>query len=123
MIRLVKNEIIKMGKIKLIFPYVLFSLIIIIQYFLVDNIVFENVISIIPFCGIILCVIFSGLISNEIENGTFRFYLTKSKSRNKIYFSKLLFSFVYIFIFTIYLYVLYFFNPVIHQWTFRFFLL
>ena len=98
MMGLIKNEYIKLGLFKIVFPIILFSIVIILEYYLNKVLMFEDIIKIIPYVGIVLCIIFSGIVSNEIESGTFRFYLTKSISRVKILTSKLLAVYIYTFI-------------------------
>jgi ABC-type transport system involved in multi-copper enzyme maturation permease subunit len=63
---------------------------------------------IIPLISIIISILFSNIFSGEISDGTFRMYLTKGVSREKIYLSKLLFSILVNFILTTYILFLYF---------------
>ena len=94
MISLINNEFIKLGKIKLITPFVIFSSVGLLEKFIFKTIQINRLFNLIPFIGIILCVMFSGIISNEIEFGTFRLYLTKAKSRIKIYNAKIITIFI-----------------------------
>ena len=109
MIRLINNEYIKIGKIKLFLPFVLLSLFIIIKYIINKSFSESDILSLIPFIGIIICIMFCGMISNEIESGTLRYYLTKPISRKKVYFSKLFSTFIYIILLTLYILIIYFF--------------
>ena len=84
MLNLIRNEFIKMGLFKIIFPFILFLFVIIMEYYFKEVIIYQDIVSLIPYIGIVLCIMFSGLISNEIESGTFKYYLTKSKPRRKI---------------------------------------
>ena len=94
MIKLINNEFKKIGPLKLSIPFVIILIVIILIYEFNDNM--KNTIFIlIPFIGIMMSIIFSGIISNEIENGTIRFYLTKPVSRNNIFKSKFLTIIIY----------------------------
>lgn len=77
------------------FPFVIFLVVIILIFEFTDNMK-NTIYNLIPFVGIMSSIIFSGIISNEVENGTIRFYLTKPISRNKIYQSKFLVIIIYI---------------------------
>ena len=55
----------------------------------------NTIFSLIPFIGIMISIIFSGIVSNEIDNGTIRFYLTKPVSRINILKSKFLTIVIY----------------------------
>lgn len=94
MIKLVINEFKKIGLLKLTLSFIVFLTIIVIIYEFNDDMK-NTIYNLIPFVGIMTSVLFSGIISNEIENGTFRFYLTKPISRKKIYQSKILTIMVY----------------------------
>lgn len=94
MIKLINNEFKKIGPLKLSFPFIIFLIVIIIIYEFNDNMK-NTIFSLIPFIGIMISIIFSGIISNEIENGTIRFYLTKPVSRINIYKSKFLTIVIY----------------------------
>lgn len=107
MIKLINNELKKIGIIKLTFPFLIFLIVIILIYEFTDNM--ENTIfNLIPFVGILSSIIFSGIISNEIENGTIRFYLTKPITRNKIFQSKFLTIIIYISILLIFIFFCYY---------------
>ncbi len=94
MIKLINNELKKIGIIKLIFPFLIFLIVIILIFEFTDDMK-DTIYNLIPFVGIMVSIIFSGIISNEIENGTIRFYLTKPVSRNKIYQSKFITILIY----------------------------
>ena len=87
-------------------PFVIFLIVIIIIFEFNDDMK-NTIFNLIPFVGIIISILFSGIISSEIENGTFRFYLTKPVSRDKIYKSKLLTIIIYGTILLIYIYFIY----------------
>lgn len=95
MIKLINNEFKKIGPIKLIFPFIIFLIVIILIYEFTDDMK-NTIFNLIPFVGILSSIIFSGIISTEIENGTIRFYLTKPITRNKIYQSKFYTIIIYI---------------------------
>ena len=91
MMNLIKNEFIKLGFKKQFISFIVLTIIIIINYFINnEKLSVDNMFTLIPFIGIIISILFSGIISEEIDSGTFRFYLTKPVSRTKIYISKLL---------------------------------
>lgn len=94
MINLILNEIKKIGVIKIILTFIIFLIVIIIVYEFSDNMK-NTIFSLIPFVGIMTSILFSGIISGEIESGTFRFYLTKPVSRKRIYQSKLITIMIY----------------------------
>ena len=96
MIKLVRNELIKVKKIKLLFSQVLFLIAVYMMKRYGEKSLFDLVYNIIPFIGIFTSIFFSGTIVNEIENGNFRFYLTKPFKRWKIYLSKLITILIYI---------------------------
>lgn len=104
MIKLINNEFKKIGIIKLLSSLLIFLIIIIIIFEFIDDMK-NTIFNLIPFSGIMISILFSGIISNEIENGTFRFYLTKPISRYKIYKSK----FITMIIYTIFLQLFIFF--------------
>jgi ABC-2 type transport system permease protein len=68
----------------------------------------NTIYNLIPFVGIMVSIIFSGIISNEIENGTIRFYLTKPISRNKIFQSKFITIIIYTIILLVFILFCYF---------------
>ncbi len=90
MIRLINNELIKVGKCKIVLSNLLFLTIILIIVKTSDSNIIDTSYRLIPFIGILMCIIFGGTISQEIENGTLRYYLTKPIKRWKIYLSKLI---------------------------------
>ena len=90
MIRLINNELIKVGKWKILLSNLLFLTIILIIVKTSDSNIIGTSYRLIPFIGILMCIIFGGTISQEIENGTLRYYLTKPIKRWKIYLSKLI---------------------------------
>ena len=91
MMNLIKNEFIKLGFKKQFISFIVLTIIIIINYFINnEKLSVDNMFTLIPFIGIIISILFSGIISEEIDFGTFRFYLTKPVNRTKIYISKLL---------------------------------
>ncbi len=106
MIRLIRNEFTKLGFIKIIIPFVIFLIIILIEFYF-NNVEYENLFELIPYVGIVLCILFSGIISSEIENGTFRYYLTKSSTRFKVLTSKLLTIYIYTFILYLFLFIVF----------------
>ena len=96
MSNLIKNEIIKTRVSKIIFTYILFiiSLFIINKYS--DNSIYDMSYYLIPFIGIVICILFSGSICLEIENGNMRYYLTKPYKRYKVYLPQLITILLYI---------------------------
>lgn len=89
MINLIKNEYIKIGVFKLITISIILILIMFCMHFLDININ-EKLIDFIPYISLIIVSIFGGIMSNEYQTGTIRFYLTKPINRRKILLSKLL---------------------------------
>ena len=83
-----------MGLFKLSIPLIIFLIVTILIFEFTNNMI-NTIFKLIPFIGIIISIIFSGIISNEVENGTIRFYLTKPVSRIKIYKSKFLTIVIY----------------------------
>jgi ABC-type transport system involved in multi-copper enzyme maturation permease subunit len=94
MINLILSEIKKVGIIKILLSFIIFLIVIIMIYEFSDDMK-NTIFSLIPFVGIMTSILFSGIISGEIETGTFRFYLTKPVSRKKIYQSKLITIMIY----------------------------
>lgn len=91
MIKLIRNEFIKLGKIKFICSHLVFLIAIIIYYYVNKKVITEDfILSLIPFIGVVLSIIFCNIMSSEYTKGTFRIYLTKPIKRTKIYISKLL---------------------------------
>ncbi len=107
--KIIRNEFTKLGIKKQIISFIILTTILILNYFINNrNLNEDNLLTMIPFIGIIITVLFSGIMSNEIENGTFRFYLTKPVSRYKIYLSKLLTIIIYTIEMLIYTILFYF---------------
>ena len=91
MTKLIKNEFLKLGKLKFILIHLIFLLIIITYYYVNKRVITEEfLLSLIPFIGVVVSILFCGIMSNEYNNGTFRIYLVKPINRTKIYISKLL---------------------------------
>ncbi len=107
--KLIKNEFIKIGIKKQIISFIVLTIVLTLNYFINNKSLNEdNLLTMIPFIGIIITILFSGIMSNEIENGTFRFYLTKPVNRYKIYLSKLSTIIIYIVEMLIYTILFYF---------------
>ncbi len=96
MIKLINNEFIKIKRSKLIFTQIIFIIIIYIMKKVSSNDLLNLSYNLIPFVGIMVCILFGNTISGEIENGTFRFYLTKPFKRWKVYLSKFICINIYI---------------------------
>lgn len=91
MIRLIKNEFIKLGRLKFICSHLVFSLSIMVYYYVNKHTITEEfILSLLPFVGVVLSIIFCSIVSSEYTKGTFRIYLTKPVKRTKVYISKLL---------------------------------
>ena len=91
MIKLIKNEFLKLGILKIILLNLLFLCTIIVYYCVNKRTVTEEfLLSLIPFIGVGVSILFCGIMSNEYKSGTFRIYLTKPVKRTKVYISKLL---------------------------------
>ncbi len=104
MIRLIKNEYIKIGKYKIIIMFGIFLIIICFIYKFNNKVdALNNSFKLIPFIGVSACILFSGIVSLEYTNGNLRYYLTKPIKRNKIYLSKILTIYLYIFSLIIYI--------------------
>lgn len=98
MINLIKNEFIKLGKVKFIGSHLVFLVSIIIYYYVNKKVITEDfILSLIPFIGVVLSITFCSIMSSEYTKGTFRIYLTKPVKRTKIYISKLLTIFLTLF--------------------------
>lgn len=106
MIKLVNNEFTKIGHFKLNLPFVIFIIVILIMKE-VGSLNFDKIYSLISFIGLCNCALFGGIISNEIENGTFRMYLTKPVKRKKVYLSKYIMMCFYTFILSIFIYFMF----------------
>ena len=106
MIRLVKNEYTKIGHFKLNLPFIIFTIVILIMKE-VEGLSFVKIYSLISFIGLCNCALFGGIISNEIENGTFRIYLTKPVKREKIYLSKYIMMCFYTFVLSLFIYFMF----------------
>lgn len=99
MVNLIKNEYIKIGKYKIIAFFLIFLIIICLIYKFNNDIdALNNSYELIPFIGVSTCILFSGTISLEYTNGNLRYYLTKPIKRNKIYLSKILSIYLYMFL-------------------------
>lgn len=100
MIKLVKNEFIKFSKLKIIICSLIVVGIINIIVYLNNGknvmIIKDTVFSLVPFIGIMICILCGGIVSNEFQSGTIRMYLTKPYKRWKILLSKLIFIFLLI---------------------------
>lgn len=106
MIKLINNEFKKIGISKILLSHLTFLVVIIIIFEFVDDMK-DTIFNLIPFSGIMTSILFSGIISNEIENGTFRFYLTKPISRQKIYKSKFITMIIYVIIIQLFIFFIY----------------
>ena len=106
MIRLVKNEYTKIGHFKLNLPFIIFTIVILIMKE-VESLSFGKIYSLISFIGLCNCALFGGIISNDIENGTFRIYLTKPVKREKIYLSKYIMMCFYTFVLSLFIYFIF----------------
>ncbi len=98
MINLIKNEFYKIKISKIITSYIFFITLLLLMNKYSDKSIEELSFNIVPFIGIFICLFWGGTISNEIEKGTFRFYLTKPVSRHKVYVSKLITTYIYTYI-------------------------
>lgn len=98
MIKLINNELNKVKKSKLLFSQFVLVISLIIMKKVSDKNIIDLSFNLIPFVGIIICLLFGGIISSEIENGNFRYYLTKPYRRWKIYLSKMLCILIYLII-------------------------
>lgn len=95
MIKLIKNELKKIGLLKILFSYLLCILIILLLYKINNKGFIYTSYTLIEFIPIIVIIIFSPTISNEINNGTFKIYLTKPIKRYKILLSKYITEIIY----------------------------
>ncbi len=96
MINLIKNEFIKIRLSKIIFSQILLIITLLCIKRYGNKSILELSYNLIPIVSIIICILFGGIISNEIENGSFRYYLTKPYKRWKIYLSKMITIIIYI---------------------------
>lgn len=106
-IKLINNELIKIGKWKIILSNLVFLTIILIIVKVNEYNVIETSYRLIPFIGVLMCIIFGGTISQEIDNGTLRYYLTKPIKRWKIYLSKLITMHIYLIIILSFMMIVY----------------
>ena len=88
MVNLIKNELYKVKFSKILASEIFLILLFIVFIKFSKKTVFEISLNLIPFVEILTIVIFSGILSDEISSGTFKFYLTKPASRLSIYVSK-----------------------------------
>ena len=100
MISLIVNEYKKIKASKIIISVCLIIVSIYILIYLNKDMsgieLFNLIYRFIPFLGILICVLFAGIVNNEVNKGTFRYYLTKPYYRSKVIISKLLFVYLYI---------------------------
>lgn len=100
MISLIVNEYKKIKASKIIISACLIIISIYILIYLNRDMngieLFNLIYRFIPFLGILICVLFAGIVNNEVNKGTFRYYLTKPYYRSKVIISKLLFVYLYI---------------------------
>lgn len=90
MISLIVNEIKKSSLIKLIIIISIFIVSILLLYKF-NYLNYYSLYKVIPFISISSIVLNNNIVSNEINNGTFRYYLTKPIKRYKIYLSKFIY--------------------------------
>ena len=98
MIKLINNEFNKIKKSKIVFIQVLFIIVIYVIHRFTNRNLDDISFNLIQFVGVIICILFSGTISSEIENGQMRYYLTKPYKRYKIYIAKFFSILIYIII-------------------------
>lgn len=96
MIKIINNEFIKVKRSKLLLSQIVFLIIICIIKKYSNKFLLDSIYSLIPFIGMMTCIIYSGTICGEIENGTIKYYLTKPYKRWKIYLAKLLCIYLYL---------------------------
>ncbi len=101
MINLIKNEFNKIKISKVVLSYLFYATLLLLMNKYSDKNIEDLSFNIIPFIGIFICLFWGGTISNEIEKGTFRFYLTKPVSRHKVYVSKLITTYIYSYVGTL----------------------
>lgn len=107
MIKLIKNEFLKVKYYKILITQLIFIVILFLLYKLdYDN---KIIFNLIPFLGVFCSVYYSGIISNEINDGTFRYYLTKPVRRSKIFLSKFLTIIIYLILNLIFIFLVYYF--------------
>ena len=106
-IKLIINEIIKVGIYKLVITDLIFLIVILLIYKNNKNNILSTSYTLIPFIGIFIIVFFGGTISSEIEHGSIKCYLTKPILRWKIYLSKLLTIYLYIVLIVSYIIFIY----------------
>ena len=96
MIKLINNEFIKIKRSKLLLSQIIFLIIIFVVKKYSNKFLLDSLFSLIPFIGIMTCIIFSGTICGEVESGSIKYYLTKPCKRWKIYLAKLLCIYLYL---------------------------
>lgn len=121
-IKLVINELRKIGIIKLFISLITFLIIILVIYETNDDNILDTSYKLIPFVGIFMIVFYGGSISFEIENGSLKYYLTKPIKRWKIYLSKLISIYLYLFVIFVYIIFIYLvlINKIDYQFIIRF---
>ena len=97
MISLIKNEFYKIKFSKIILSFIIYIVLLLLMNKYSNKSIKDLSFNMIVFIGIFNCLLFSGTISNEIDRGTFKYYLTKPVSRYKVYTSKLITMFTYIY--------------------------
>lgn len=108
MLKLINNEFIKLNKFKLIAFMCIFLFVILLTYYANDKMLnINNLFTFISFIEVLIVTIFNNIISTEVNEGTFRFYLTKPVKRWKVYISKYLTILLFTLITLIFTFVIY----------------
>lgn len=99
MIKLIKNEFKKIGIVKIVFVFIIYLLIlfVILKIYGSEKLLKVSY-NLIPFIGLTSIIIFGGIISSEYTNGSLKYYLSKPIKRWKIYLSKLLTIYIFLFL-------------------------